>query len=428
MQIENQQRLELEQEWITKIRSERERSFNEINAYVKSLVKLSESDLKLSDLGNVQGAQETVQNLIAKREKCAAEIRQLRERAIRSGDIDEIAACAKTSKKLYDGLSAELQEEIIFLAKNGVLLPEYGSMHEDAIKMALAEKNDIAEVTLKTVDEGQQVTPAMIRYDLMIFEDVLSEFLCEEGLNDRQLRDLMAIRQDLHKLANDQKISLEIKKKRIANLFLTYSRRQREIKAEMDEMSGYYETYLRETFDIPDERLEPADFDSVDQIIAATKDARIQREERLKKQYVQLQMDRVMKKHGLNIVESAVVGRNDDDTRVLYGIDENSAVDVFVSDKGMVSTRLVGVNFGNTPTEAEQEALVHKGHKFCSKMAAIEADLEDLGIVLRRKKTIPPEREYNTWIQLDRSTPVPKEKVIRRKKRRRDNKVMYMEV
>lgn len=427
MQAENQERLKLEQEWITQLRAERDKAFNAINAYIASLVKLSESDIRLTQLDDISGAQEMVDGFIKKREEKTVQIRQLRDRAIRSRDIDEINACAEAAEKLYDGLSAELQAEIVFFARNGIELSEYGAMHDDAIKMALAIKNEVYDVKLKSLEEGQQVTPEMIRYDVVVFEDCLSEFLCEEGLNDRQLRDLMAIKQDLKKISNDESISLDIKKKRLATLFVTYSKRQQGIKAELVEMSEYYDAYLRETFDIPEERLEMADFDSIDQIVAATKEAKLNREERLKKQYVQIQMDRVMKKHGLNVVESAVMGRKEDDKRILYGIDDSAAVDVFISEKGMVSTHVVGVNFGNTPSEAEEEALVQKEHKFCSKMAEIEADLEDVGIVLRRKKTIPPEKAYNTWIQLDKSVSVQRNKINRRKRRQTDNKVMYME-
>ena len=427
MQTENQERLKLEQEWIMQIREERDKAFNEINAYIASLVKLSESDLKFSQLASVSGVAEQAQSIVNKREARAAQIRQLRDKAIRSRDIEEIAACANAAEKLFNGLSAELQTEIIFFAKNGLDLPEYGSMHDDAIKMALANKNEVSEVKLKSLEDGQAVTEAMIRYDMIVFEDCLSEFLCEEGLNDRQLRDLLAIKQDLKKIGQDSTITLDIKKKRLATLFTTYARRQQGIKAELTEMSEYYDTYLRETFDIPDERLELADFDSIDEIVAATKEAKINREERLKKQYVQIQMDRIMKKHGLNVVESAVMGRPEDDKRVLYGIDDSAAVDVFISEKGMVSTRVVGVNFGGTPTDAEEEALVQKEHKFCSKMAAIEADLEDVGIVLRRKKTVPPGREYNTWVQIDKATPVQRNKVVRRKRRQTNDKVRYME-
>ena len=427
MQVENQERLKLEQEWIMQIRAEREKAFNDINAYIASLVKLSETDIRLSQIYNVSGAREQVESLVNKRETRAAQVRQLRDKAIRSKDIDEIAACAEAARKLFDGLSNELQAEMVFFAQNGIMLPEYGSLHNDAIKMALANRNEITDVRLKSLEDGQIVTEAMIRYDMIVFEDRLSEFLCEEGLNDRQLRDLMAIKQDLKKISQDTSISLDIKKKRLATLFTTYTRRQQGIKVELTELAEYYDTYLRETVDIPEERLELADFDSIDEIVAATKVAKVNRVERLKKQYVQIQMDRVMKKHGLNVVESAVMGRKEDDKRVLYGIDDSAAVDVFISDKGMVSTRVVGVNFGGTPTNAEEDALVQKEHKFCSKMAAIEEELEDVGIVLRRKKTIPPGREYSTWIQLDKSRPVQRNKVNRRRRRQTDNKVMYME-
>lgn len=427
MQTENQQRLKLEQEWITQIRDEREKTFNTINAYIASLAKLSETDRVLERLSGIPGATEQMNSLIQKRENRTQQIRELRDRAARSRDIDEIAACAERAETIFEGLQGEIQAEIIFFAKHGVSLEAYGSLHDDAIAMALARQHEVAAVWLQSLEEDQNITQAMIQYDITVFEDSLSEFLCEEGLNDRQLRDLMAIRQDLVKIERDETISLSIKKKRLAALFTTYTRREQGIKAELAEMQEYYDTYLKETYDIPDERLEMADFDSIDEIAAATREAKSGREERLQKQYVQMQMDRIMKKHGFNIVESAVMGRKEDDQRVLYGIDESTAVDVFVSDKGMVSTRVVGVNFGDTPTDAQEDQLVQKEHKFCSKMKDIEADLEDVGIVLRRKKVSPPDREASKWIQLDQDRTVQKSRIVRRKRRQTDHKVMYME-
>lgn len=427
MQQENQQRLQLEREWINQITEERENAFNSINAYVSSLVKLSELDISLASLSDVKNAAENMNSLISKREHRTEQIRQLRDKAIRSKDIDEIEAFKDAAERLFNGLQGEIQSEIIFFAQNGINLDAYGSLNEDAVVMALAKKNAVSTVKLRSLEDNQIITPAMIRYDMVVFEDSLSEFLCEEGLNDRQLRDVMAIKQDLHRIRDDETIPLDIKKKRLATLFTTYSRRIDGIKAELEEMSEYYDKYLLETFDIPDERLDLADFDSCDEIVAATKVAKAKREERLQKQYVQLQMDRIMKKHGLNVVESAVMGRKEDDKRIVYGIDNSTAVDVFISDQGMVSTRVVGINFGETPTEAQEEALVQNQHKFCSKMAQIEADLEDVGIVLRRKKTIPPDRSNNSWIQLDKARPVQRNTIDRRRRRRTENKVMYME-
>ena len=428
MQEENQQRLKLEQEWITQIRAEREKAFQEINSYVASLVKLSETDRVLTQLADVPGADLQIQSLIQKREARVAKIRQLRDRAIRSKNIDEIAACAEAAKTLLEGLPGELQTEMVFFAKNGVQLPEYGSLHDDAIRMALAQKNEVANVViLQSVEENQVVTEEMIRSDEIAFLDCLSEFMCEDGMNDRQMADLLAIKQELLRIVQNNNITPDIKKKRLATLFRTFEKRRSEMQAELSEMHEYYEAYLLETYDIPDERLELEDFDSVDEIIDKTREAAKSRDERLKRQYVQIQMDRIMKKHGLNVVDSAVIGRKEDDKRVLYGIDDSAAVDVFISDKGIVSTHVVGVNFGSTPTAAEEEQLVQKEHKFCSKLKEIEDDLEDVGIILRRKRTVPPDRNYSTWIQLDRSKPVQRGRVNRRKRRQSDNKVMYME-
>ncbi len=424
---ENKRRLQLERGWVNDLRNEREKAFNDINAFVSSLVKLSESDEKMFGLLDVKGSEEQARSLIDKREARARKIRQLRDKAIKSKDVDEIEACTEEARRLFDGLEPEIREELFFFGKNGLELLEYGTMHEDAVKMALAKKNNVFEVKLKSAENVRFVTESMVKNDITLFEDSLSELLCEEGLNDRQVRDIFAIRQDLRKISEDRSISLEIKKKRLATLFETFSRRQKAIRAELKEMSKYYDEYLDETFDIPEERIELADFDSVDEIADALKKAKEERIERIQKQYIRIQTDRVMKKHGLNVVESAVVGREADDKRILYGIDETAGVDVFISDSGTIATRVVGFSFGQTPTLEQEKELEKKGHGFCSKMAAIEADLEDVGIIARRKKTIQPEQDYYTWISLDESRSVSKSGTNRKRRRQTGGKVMYME-
>lgn len=424
---ENQERLKLEHEWVNQLSEEREKAFNQINAYIASMIKLSESDVELEKAGSSDTISQNINSLISKRENRISQMRELRDKAIRSRDIDEINACAYAAEKIADGLAGEIQSEIIFFAKLGVDLPCYGSLHDDAVKMALATRNETAEVRLKLNMECEKVTLAVIRNDYVVFEDCLSEFLCKEGLNDRQLRDILAIKQDLQRIAQDESISLEIKKKRMATLFNTYTKRQQGISAELEEMKEYYDTYLKYTYDIPDERLELFEFESVEQIVEATKSAREGLEKRLQKQYVQMQIDRVMNKHGMRVVDSAVMGRKDDDQRVLYGINEKAAVDVFISEQGTLSTRVVGVGFGDKPTAQDEEQLVQTEHKFCSKMVEIEKDLEDVGILLRKKKSLAPGQVDNNWVQLDMTTPVQRSKVNRRRRRQSDNKVMYME-
>ncbi len=430
MREENRQRLELEREWIEDLSKERDQAFNDINAYISSLNKLSESDDRLFAASGVNEAKEKAKSIINKRENVVRKIRQLREQAVKSKNVDEIEACAEQAKLLFDGLNGSLHEELVFFGKNGVKLPEYGSMHEDAVRMAITKHHDVFNVVLKTTAQdnaGQVVTESMLRYDFAVFEDSLSELLCVEGLNDRQVRDILAVKSELQKISNDDGLVPEIKKKRLATLFDIYSRRRRAILSEHKEMAEYYSQYLDVTCDIPEERIEMSDFDSLDQLAEVLEKAEADRLERLKKQYVRIQMDRVMKKHGLNVVESAVMNRKEDDKRVLYGIDDTTAVDVLISDQGTVATRVVGINFGGTPSKNDEKELVKKEHSFCSKMAAIEQDLEDLGIIMRRKKTLPPDEEFSTWIKLDETVKTDKKNINRKRKRQTGGKVMYME-
>lgn len=426
---EQQERLRMEQEWITKIRRDRDHAFQKINAYLIQFTGLAEADQSLADqMSQVPGGIEQVKSLLAKREMRAAQIRKLRDLAMKSTDADEIQSYAEQAEKLYAGLPNEIQQELVFLAKNGIRLPEYGTSSDDAIQMALAKKHDVSAIRLQVMKtEQSRVTEAMIHQDLVVFYDSLAELMCTDGLNDRQARDILAIRQELKRIEADTSISAELRSKKIATLYTTFNRRRQAINEDLQEMRRYYEQYLQETYDVPEVRREMADFNSIDEIVEASREAQTQRFERLKLQYIQKQVDRVMKKNGLNLVESAVMGRKEDDRRVVYGIDDKTAVDVFVSEKGTVATRIVGVNFGAKPSEAEEEALSARGHKFCSKMRQIEDDLEDVGVILRRKQTLPPERQYNTWIQIQNTMQQTKKETTRKRKRQTNNKVMYME-
>ena len=164
---------------------------------ISSLNKLSESDDRLFAVSGVNEAKEKAKSIINKRENVVRKIRQLREQAVKSKNVDEIEACAEQAKLLFDGLNGSLQEELVFFGKNGVELPEYGSMHEDAVRMAITKHHDVFNVVLKTTvqdNAGQVVTESMLRYDFAVFEDSLSELLCVEGLNDRQVRDILAVK------------------------------------------------------------------------------------------------------------------------------------------------------------------------------------------------------------------------------------------
>lgn len=428
IQEENRKRLELEQEWILNIRKERENALSKINSLVNNLRNISEKDALIAGKAYSGGAGKEFDSLVRKRNAKLLEIRRLRDQAIAVNDIDKIKEYSQSAKRLYDSLQGEIQDEIVGLARHGIRMPQYGSMNDGAVLMALAKKKDVFDIRLNSLDANSMVTEEMVLHDLAVFEDSLSEFLCEDGLNDRQLRDLLAIKQDLKKIGSDRTISLDIKRKRLRTLFDTYSRRARAFKAELIEMREYYDKYILETFDIPDERLEMADFDNIDEVGEAIKEARKKRLERIKHQYVQMQVDRVMKKHGLNLIDSAVMGRKEDDRRILYGIDENAAVEVFVSqnDNSNMSAHVVGINFGEKAGVQEEDKLVEKEKKFCNKMSAIEADLEDVGIILRRKKTLPPGKDHITWVQLDKEVKVQRNKIRRKKKNTDTNRYMYM--
>lgn len=428
MQKENQERLKLEQEDMLRLKKEQEMAYSSMNIYIDKLLQLRGSDQKLASLGNTEGAAQAMASLVNKREACRAQIQQLRDKAIQSRNIDEIDAYSNQALQLFEGLEGQLGPELLFFGSLGVDLPEYGSSTQDALAMIRTGKHEVSEIRLRSIEEGETVTEQMLQQDYSAFTESLSRAMCNGNLNDRQINDLMAVKVDMDEIARNQSLPPARKKMRLAELYKTFQGRKNAIATELEEMEEEYEKYLQLTFDVPDERLELYEFDSVDEVAGAVKQAREAREKREQKRYVELQIERIMKKHDMNLVDSQVLGRAEDDERVLYRIDDSTAVDVYVSDDAHVSTRVVGVNFGQKTGEADEEALVQRTHTACHKLAEIQEELEDVGIRVGTINTLPPDRKYNTWIQLDTGAPAAVKKKARRERNRRQPQLKVMQM
>ena len=95
------------------------------------------------------------------------------------------------------------------------------------------------------------------------------------------------------------------------------------------------------------------------------------------------------------MIQSDLLKESADAGQVLYGVDDGTAISVFVSDENQLTMRVVGVGFDSEISEEENERLYRQQCAFCSLHPQITKELEMRGIILRSKKHLPPDRKFN---------------------------------
>lgn len=189
---------------------------------------------------------------------------------------------------------------------------------------------------------------------------------------------------------------------------------------EREEMQRVYRLYCAQCFDgAPPAALE--EFAAPEDIHAAMEARRMQAEEKLSGTYIRRQIDQVMEKYGYELLPSHTLHQQEDG-RALYGVNDSTAIQVFVSDQQQVTMRVVGIGFDEVLSPEEDEALFQEQCAFCAMHPKITRELELRGVMLTEKKHLPPDRQYNKKLAADTSASGSRAK---RQEKRGGAKVMY---
>lgn len=116
--------------------------------------------------------------------------------------------------------------------------------------------------------------------------------------------------------------------------------------------------------------------------------------------YIQEQIDEVMAKHNCNIIKSDILEPVKKGNRKLYGIDDDTAINVFLSEDNETTMAVVAVGFDESLGKKENEALYQEQWNFCKLYSNIVADLEARGIIFNTKEHRPPDKKYNRKVKI----------------------------
>lgn len=267
----------------------------------------------------------------------------------------------------------------------------------------LSSKRRTMAFLQKKTDEGP--SPAEQRSHL---EAQLQELLAHPGLNVVHKSTLLNFRRQLE----DPRGSVEAARESFLQV-------KSVIMADLRELEDMYRQYRLECFDSEAQPL--SSFRNKEEIRQAIEIAREKSSKNVEKEYIKRQIDQVMEKYGYNVIESQHLEQLSATGQTFYEVDENTAINVFVSNNSQVSMRVVGIGVTDAISAQEGDMLYEQQCAFCALHPKITAELAMRGVLLTTKEHKAPDRRFNKKIVTGDRT----ERTRKRKLQAAQQRVLY---
>lgn len=348
------------------------------------------------------------------------ELNALLDKVKSGNELLEVDEITKESERIYNNFNSSVREELKLINQLILSNEEYKRMEKSRQEMAASKRRIISrissvkskqqdisvvnsnnnvtnEIAQDSVD-NKEVTEDIVKEQYETFEKEIVTYMEQDSLTVKHKKSILQIRQDLVELFHSD-LDIERKSMRISRLFDEYEKMDMMISHEIEDMKLVYNEYRKECFDLDEEPKKLGEFSSKQDIESEIEVAKKVAEKRMTKQYIRRQIDEVMAKHGYNIVKSDILEQANDEGQVLYGVDDNTAIDVFVSNDSQVTMRVVGIGFDSQISDKEEDEMYQQQCAFCSMHPQITAELAMRGVILDTKKHLPADKKYNKKVQ-----------------------------
>lgn len=191
------------------------------------------------------------------------------------------------------------------------------------------------------------------------------------------------------------------------------------IMADLRELEDMYRQYRLECF--VSEARPLSSFRNNEEIRQAIEMTREKSSKNVEKEYIKRQIDQVMEKYGYNIIESQYLEQLNATGQTFYEVDENTAINVFVSNNSQVSMRVVGIGVTDTISAQEDDMLYEQQCAFCALHPKITAELAMRGVLLTTKEHKAPDKRFNKKVVAGDRT----ERTRKRKLQAAQKRVLY---
>lgn len=394
-----------EMQRLAQARENRRELADKLNALLKELKKNTEdSDLKKETEKSLKKLLRTVKlgNEMLEIDVITRQANELMK-AYREGMGERLRTqAAGAQRKLEEKAANEFHNRVRQIQRKNVVIQE---ADEDEVKVSAAEVKQLEE----------------------LFSAEMQRVMQAEETTRKGKTTLLVLHQDLQKLM-DSELPLERKYKRMNRMLEEFEKTVKLIEKDYDGMRQAYEEYCREAFDLETEEIKKiGDFGSVEEIREAIEEAKDKAMGNMSKEYIKRQIDEVMQKHGYNVVRSDMLVQANDSGQILYGVDEETAINVFVSEESQVTMRVVGIGFDDKISGEEDEKLFQQQCAFCSLHPQITKELEMRGVILHTRKHMAPDKKFNKKIQIKEKSGTQNMSKAKKELKRNESKVMYRE-
>lgn len=297
-------------------------------------------------------------------------------------------------------------------------------LQKEGSRLSQIKRGEVHRISLEDIPEDAEVTSEQLNKQ---FEEILGdikEFAGSYEMTGRHKNSVLLIGQDLNEVM-ESSLPNDTKSKRMRRILGEYGKMTALIHSEMEGVRAVYEEYRRECFDSDLPVSSITDFADKKELEFALANAKAAAAKRLSCEYIKRQIDDVMAKHGYDVVRSDMLEETNAAGQILYGVNDDTAINVFVSDENQVTMRVVGIGFDAEVSEAEDERLFQEQCAFCSMHPQIVAELEMRGVLLKTKKHAPPDRRFNKKIKIREKTDAQSKSRLRKELKRQELKTMH---
>lgn len=376
-------------------RNGRKKLFDKIQQLIKQVNNcFADMDLMMQDEALRPGCE----RIKALQDECCTELQRLLK-TVKNGNemlrADEIELKANELVKQFNN---NIQGEIAIVKSAAQSGERYKQLQNNRAKLAQVRKKKFIQLSSADNNEQETVTQKDIEELAETFENEIKDFMSAVKMTGKHKNSILLIHNDLQDLLKSE-IMTDRKEKRIKRLFGDYQKMTGMIKKEVSEMELIYAEYEKECFDLSSPSVSFNDFSSKKELENALTAAKENVRSHLSKEYIKRQIDNVMSRHGYDIVRSDMLTQANQNGQILYGVDKDTAINVFVSDENQVTMRVVGVGFDTEISDTEDERLYQQQCAFCSMHPKITAELAMRGVILHTKNHMLPDKKFNKKIQ-----------------------------
>jgi len=235
--------------------------------------------------------------------------------------------------------------------------------------------------------------------------DVLEElksFFDSDKFVVKTKNEILYLEKEILKIKDDKKVNFEIKEKLILEEKEIIENRLKDIEIENKKIEKLYNDYLKEVYFLGiEEKKLIKDFLSEEEIKKEIDLLKKKGKEIVKRNYIKEQLDEVMAKHGFNVIDPEEIDGVRKNTEVLYGIDDSTGINVFMTENAsLVTLKVIGIGFDDEITDQESERLYQEQCNFCSLHPELLDELRNRGVILEEKKYNKADKRYNSKIRV----------------------------